>query len=295
MREVPFAAVPGPRGLPRRAGRCSITTSRVLLGSGLYQPDGQILDEVYEYDSFLQSKMHANHVQCTDCHDPHSLKLKFEGNQLCTQCHERTIRRSTIRRPTIITQMGSTGAQCINCHMPTRMYMVIDERRDHSFRVPRPDLSVELGTSNACNNCHTKPDETFAVGGRRDQEMVRRAEAEREPHWAAGDQGGPGCEAGGREAAARFAWRTTRRRRSCGQRRSTCWRIIHRARASRRVATALHDSDPLVRLAAVRVLPGDNPQLLVADLASVLERSAASVRITAATRLAHLPMRQAHR
>ena len=60
----------------------------VLLASGVYQPDGQILDEVYEYGSFLQSKMHANHVRCTDCHDPHSLKLKFAGNALCTQCHE---------------------------------------------------------------------------------------------------------------------------------------------------------------------------------------------------------------
>ena len=60
----------------------------VVLAQSLYQADGQILDEVYEYDSFLQSKMHANHVQCTDCHDPHSLKLKFEGNNLCTQCHE---------------------------------------------------------------------------------------------------------------------------------------------------------------------------------------------------------------
>ena len=48
----------------------------------------------------------------------------------------------------------SAGAQCIECHMPSRLYMVIDERRDHSFRVPRPDLSVELGTPNACNNCH---------------------------------------------------------------------------------------------------------------------------------------------
>ena len=64
-----------------------IITSRSLLAANLYHADGQILDEVYEYGSFLQSKMYANRVQCTDCHDPHSLKLKFTGNQLCAQCH----------------------------------------------------------------------------------------------------------------------------------------------------------------------------------------------------------------
>ena len=39
--------------------------------------------------------------------------------------------------------------------MQTRTYMVIDPRHDHTFRVPRPDLSVALGTPNACNDCHS--------------------------------------------------------------------------------------------------------------------------------------------
>ena len=39
--------------------------------------------------------------------------------------------------------------------MPERTYMVVDKRHDHSFRIPRPDLSVTLGTPNACNDCHT--------------------------------------------------------------------------------------------------------------------------------------------
>jgi tetratricopeptide (TPR) repeat protein len=38
--------------------------------------------------------------------------------------------------------------------MPVSTYMVIDKRHDHSFRVPRPDISVKLGTRNACNDCH---------------------------------------------------------------------------------------------------------------------------------------------
>ena len=39
--------------------------------------------------------------------------------------------------------------------MPTKTYMVVDVRRDHSFRVPRPDLSVALSTPNACTQCHS--------------------------------------------------------------------------------------------------------------------------------------------
>jgi predicted Zn-dependent protease len=38
--------------------------------------------------------------------------------------------------------------------MPSATYMVVDPRHDHSFRVPRPDLSVELGIPNACTSCH---------------------------------------------------------------------------------------------------------------------------------------------
>jgi tetratricopeptide (TPR) repeat protein len=38
--------------------------------------------------------------------------------------------------------------------MPAKTYMVVDPRRDHSFRVPRPDLSVKIGTPNACTGCH---------------------------------------------------------------------------------------------------------------------------------------------
>jgi len=32
--------------------------------------------------------------------------------------------------------------------------MVVDNRHDHSFRIPRPDMSAKLGTPNACNDCH---------------------------------------------------------------------------------------------------------------------------------------------
>ncbi|GGD27901.1 tetratricopeptide repeat protein [Hyunsoonleella pacifica] len=130
-----------------------------LITNGLYHTDGQILDEVYVYGSFLQSKMYQNNVTCTDCHNPHSLELKFEGNLLCAQCHE----PQTYNVPSHhFHKENSEGAQCINCHMTGKTYMGNDYRRDHSFRIPRPDLSLKYGTPNACTQCHTDKDDEWA-------------------------------------------------------------------------------------------------------------------------------------
>nr|WP_221980309.1 tetratricopeptide repeat protein [Rhizobium laguerreae] len=137
--------------------------SPALLRPDLYFPDGQILDEVFEYGSFQQSKMARAGVTCLDCHRPHDAGLKAEGNALCTQCHAETRpERFTGQDPSGLFdtpahtrhQAGSTGAQCVNCHMPERTYMKVDPRRDHSFVIPRPDLSATLGTPNACTTCH---------------------------------------------------------------------------------------------------------------------------------------------
>lgn len=122
-----------------------------LLVEGLYHADGQIDGEVYVYGSFLQSKMYKAGVTCSDCHDPHSLALKKVGNDLCVQCHaseEYQTAQHHFHRP------GSAGSNCVDCHMAEKTYMVVDPRRDHSFRIPRPDLSVKIGTPNACNSCH---------------------------------------------------------------------------------------------------------------------------------------------
>jgi Flp pilus assembly protein TadD/cytochrome c553 len=135
-------------------GRPLLQTHKpALLDERLYYADGQQLEEVYEYGSFLQSRMHAAGVSCGDCHDPHSLHIRTEPDALCERCHLPASFATTAHhhhRP------GSKGASCVACHMPTRDYMVVDARRDHSFRVPRPDLSAKIGSPNACNGCHTE-------------------------------------------------------------------------------------------------------------------------------------------
>jgi tetratricopeptide (TPR) repeat protein len=120
---------------------------------GLYHADGQIQDEVYVMGSFLQSKMHANQVSCSNCHEPHSGDLLIEGNGLCLQCHEAQNFQTDGH---FFHEVGSAGAQCVNCHMPETTYMGVDPRRDHSFRIPDPLASVELGVPNACASCHSE-------------------------------------------------------------------------------------------------------------------------------------------
>jgi predicted CXXCH cytochrome family protein len=131
-----------------------------LLDAGLYHADGQILDEVYVYGSFVQSRMYAAGVTCSDCHDPHSGELEAPGNEVCAQCH----------LPSAFDTAGHDhhpdGADmpgCVDCHMRARNYMVVDPRRDHSFRVPRPDLSAALDAPNACNACHADRTPDWAV------------------------------------------------------------------------------------------------------------------------------------
>jgi tetratricopeptide (TPR) repeat protein len=256
-----------------------------LLSAGLYHADGQILDEVYEYGSFVQSKMHANRVQCSDCHDPHSLKLKFTGNQLCAQCHVPAKYDTPAHHHHPV---DSTGAQCVECHMPSRLYMVIDERRDHSFRVPRPDLSVKLGTPNACNDCHTAAHETFQWAA----DAVRQWFGDRrpdDPHWAPAIAAGRAFQPDG-EA---LLIDVLKRKSSPDIVRATAIDLLAAYPTSRSLEVrqvALRDFDPLVRLAGVRALSGNLDRSLVADLASCLTDSVRDVRMAAASRLAYMPL-----
>ena len=186
--KVDFAALGG-RGLIEQCAFCHSRRQGLgvgqqpghpLLDAGLpatlrpdlYYPDGQILGEVYVYGSFTQSKMYAAGVTCTNCHDPHSTKVKIEGNGLCGQCHNP--KPPTERFPGLQAKNydspehhhhapDSAGAQCVSCHMPQTTYMVVDPRRDHSLRIPRPDLAEASGSPDACTRCHKEQSPAWAA------------------------------------------------------------------------------------------------------------------------------------
>ncbi len=136
-----------------------------LLDTPFYYADGQILEEDYVYGSFIQSKMYAKGVRCSDCHDPHTARVKYvdpEGprdkipNKVCTNCHMDRHPAGEYDTPLHHFHPDSSqpGTQCVDCHMAETPYMVVDPRRDHSMRIPRPDLTMWLDVPNACNGCH---------------------------------------------------------------------------------------------------------------------------------------------
>ena len=141
-----------------------------------YHIDGQILEEDYVYGSFTQSKMYMQDVKCNDCHEVHSGNRLFEDNRLCLQCHiadkydtkEHHFHKSAGEvGVAVISEAGvkfdvGEGTRCINCHMHAQYFMGVDYRNDHSFRIPRPDLSEKLGTPNACIQCHNDKSNKWA-------------------------------------------------------------------------------------------------------------------------------------
>lgn len=125
----------------------------------VFHVDGQIREEDYEYASFLGSRMHAAGVRCNHCHDPHTSRLRLEGNALCLSCHQETIDPAAHAHH----ELGTKGSNCVDCHMPTTVYMQRDPRHDHSFSIPTPELTVRYGVPNACNSCHKEKEASWSV------------------------------------------------------------------------------------------------------------------------------------
>ena len=265
-----------------------------LLRDGTYHADGQILDEVYVYGSFLQSKMYASGVTCNDCHEPHSATLRSTGNSICTQCHSAA---GNPRFPSLrlveydspehhFHEPGTSGAECKSCHMIERDYMVVDGRRDHSFRVPRPDLSLETRSPNACNDCHTNQNSAWAAdtiegwyptselrgihfgqaiaAGRRDlrgsiEDLVSLIE----------DDGLPGIA------------------------RATALEMladVSTPELAARLAPTLNDPDPLVRAAAASVQQGAPENERAERLVALLADPTKAVRLAAAREFLTMPL-----
>jgi len=136
-----------------------------LLDELLYFADGQIDDEVYVYGSFLQSRMYQAGVTCSDCHDPHTARLRTSGevSNICSTCHLPQKFASAEHH-----KHAADAVQCVDCHMASRDYMVVDGRRDHSFRIPRPDLTLATAAPNACNACHEEEGALWAATAWRD-------------------------------------------------------------------------------------------------------------------------------
>jgi tetratricopeptide (TPR) repeat protein len=254
-----------------------------LLREGLYYADGQIRDEVYEYGSFTQSKMYHKGVKCSDCHNPHSLELRYQGNRLCAQCHQPGKYDGPAHHHHPSAAPDAEETQCVTCHMPSRVYMGIDARRDHAIRVPRPDLTVTLKTPNVCNRCHAKPEENAQWAA---DAVVRWYGPKRpdDPHYAlafdAAQRASPDAGLLLRQVVERSEVPDIVRATAIDFLEAYPSPETEKVRRE-----ALADPSPLVRAAAVRGATGVSTAQLVRDVAPRLEDKTRNVRMAAAARL----------
>jgi tetratricopeptide (TPR) repeat protein len=256
-----------------------------LIESGLYHADGQQRAEVYNHGSFLQSRMNAKGVTCSDCHDPHTQRLRSEGDGVCAPCHA-PAKYQTAEHHHHAEE--SVGARCVSCHMPPTTYMQIDPRLDHSIRIPRPDRTVTLGTPNACNGCHTDRSPDWAAAQVRTWFPAAKPgfQAFAEAFHAA-DQGAPGASAG-------LLAVTANRELPAFVRASALARMS--ATSGPRVVAAagagLQDPDATVRAAAVQVLAEADETTRSRHLTASLDDPVRLVRMEAAHALAGRPERR---
>lgn len=247
----------------------------------LYYHDGQIRDEVFVYGSFLQSRMHREGVVCSNCHEPHSLQLRAEGNGVCAQCHrpERYDTPEHHHHP-----VESSGAACANCHMPETTYMVVDPRRDHSLRSPRPDLSVVMGTPNACNQCHQDQSPEWALQALRDWGKAPSGTAD---HPARVLQQ---LAAGNRNAAPRLLELVQGDEEPPIRRAAMLEALGEAGVAADPLTPLLRHDNPLLRLGAVRNAASLPPRERHALLRERVNDQVASVRLATAEALAEIPL-----
>lgn len=243
-----------------------------------YYLDGQIKDEDYEYGSFLQSKMYSVGVTCINCHDAHSMKVKATGNALCTSCHapakydgpQHSFHEET-----------SAGNQCVNCHMPVTTYMVIDDRRDHSIRIPRPDLSLSNNSPNACNKCHTNKTVQWAA----DNFVTRYGHKQDTNSYILLKQYITGLNS--KSEPALFALLSGKEypsiiRASAMEE----FGVVTSSRIYSKLVEELNSNDPLIRLNAIKGLTNYPQQDIVSKLAPLLADKIVAVRMEAMNAIA---------
>ena len=252
-----------------------------LLDADLYHADGQIQNEVYVWGSFLQSRMYAAGVTCSDCHDPHALAID-EPDRACVACHE---------PDTFSTKAhhhhgeDSPGASCVACHMPAQTYMEIDPRRDHSIRIPRPDLTQKVESPNACTQCHTERTARWATDAA--TRMWGPSQRDR-AHWGETLHAGRNAQPGAHAALAHLAADSD----APAIVRASSLRLL-RARPGPELSRALElgarDEDPLVRLAAAELAGLLAAHERYAATKHLLHDPVFAVRIEAARALAMVP------
>jgi tetratricopeptide (TPR) repeat protein len=265
---------------PVRGQPLADTHRTAFLDESLYHADGQILEEVYVWGSFVQSRMYAAGVVCTDCHEGHALQLPENPDLICLGCHRADLYAVPDHHHH---KWKSTGASCVACHMLARTYMGVDLRHDHSFRVPRPDLTVAIGTPDTCTDCHADQSADWSAEAAERWYGTERSE---KPHYGqilqAGREGAPGASRALAELAAEPSAPAIVR--------GTALRLLPpEPQTADAVRRGLGDEDPLVRVAALESADNVEPRLRLKLARQLLNDPVLGVRIQAARAMISTP------
>ena len=135
----------------------------------LFWADGEVRVSGREYNGLVESPCYQRgELSCLSCHTMHpstsdpaglerwaddQLRRGMDGARACTSCH------SEYEEPELVTAhthhaVGSSGSECMNCHMPYTTYGLTKAIRSHTITSPDAAVSFATGRPNACNVCH---------------------------------------------------------------------------------------------------------------------------------------------
>ena len=261
------------------------THAFAYLTAGLFDADGQMRDEVFNDQAFKQSRMYARGVTCAIATIPIPASSRPQGAEICAQCHDKA--KFADARHT--GHAASPGApDCIACHMPARTYMVVDRRHDHSFRIPRPDLTLKAGTPNACNDCHKDKTAQWA------EDAVTAWHGPQHKGFQTYAEAFQLARAGDPQARDKLIALAQNPSVPAIARGTAVIELSAFPSAATAAATRdrLNDPDPVVRIAAVRNLAQQMPATRLQELAPLLEDPVLGVRLEVGRALSGLPLDQ---
>ncbi len=135
-------------------------------------PDGTAHKNRMQGNDFVQSVMYRHGVTCASCHDVHGTanyaQLRKPVDMLCLDCHGPSSpngpHTATLEEHTHH-KAGSTGSQCVACHMPKIETEGVPGAfvRSHTFRFITPSTTDKYQIPNPCTSCHTKMSTTQAT------------------------------------------------------------------------------------------------------------------------------------
>jgi Flp pilus assembly protein TadD len=126
-----------------------------------YYANGRDLGENYTLGSWLLSPcVRDGNLSCTHCHTS-SGRYRFQGeqaNHACLPCHEQRVENAAehMHHP------NGGATKCVDCHMAMHSFGGMNQS-DHSMRPPLPNLSIAVGSRNACTICHTDQTDEWAL------------------------------------------------------------------------------------------------------------------------------------